>query len=90
MRLSTFRLLRRAALIGILPGVVVAALPMYMAWDHNPQGEFHEDGHIHWRHWLLLGFVYGFPMWLVSAAVAAAVLDAWRGQRESDSKRAAG
>ena len=35
------------------PGLVAAAFAMYLGWNHNPQGEFHElaaDGKqlIHW------------------------------------------
>jgi hypothetical protein len=78
MRRSTWRVLRRAALIGIVPALLIAALPMSMAWDHNPQGEFHEAGVIHWRPWLFLGFVYALPVWLLSAALAIIVLGARR------------
>jgi hypothetical protein len=74
MRLTRSQTFARAALIGLLPAVVVAALLMYIAWQHNPQGEFHESGRIHWGDWLLLGFVYALPVWLIGATVAAVVL----------------
>jgi len=42
------------------PGFAAAALAMYAAWDHNPQGEFHElaaDGThlVHWGRWVAAG-----------------------------------
>jgi hypothetical protein len=39
-------------------GALVAGTMMYIAWDHNPQLRFHEDGVIHWTEWLMLGFLW--------------------------------
>jgi hypothetical protein len=39
-------------------GALVAALMMYIAWDHNPQLAFHEDGIIHWGAWLTIGVTW--------------------------------
>jgi heme/copper-type cytochrome/quinol oxidase subunit 2 len=36
-------------------GAIVAGAMMYIAWDHNPQLRFHEDGVIHWGEWLTIG-----------------------------------
>ncbi len=44
--------------VGVLVGLAVAALIMYIAWVHNPQLEYHEPGNIHWGHWLFLGFLW--------------------------------
>lgn len=57
-----------------LLGVVVAALMMYVAWEHNPQGEFHDETGIHWFYWLGIGFswfatIAGLPC-LIAAAVS--------------------
>jgi hypothetical protein len=48
---------------------LLAAFTMYAAWDHNPQGRFHErDPHgallIHWGQWLGIGL-----SWFVMLAV---------------------
>lgn len=40
-----------------------AGTMMYVAWEHNPQGRFHENGIIHWDQWLIIGgthFVVAF------------------------------
>ena len=55
-----------------IPGLVVAALMMAVAWDHNPQGEIHtEETGINWTYWLLIG-----ASWFaaISAPVFACVI----------------
>ena len=52
-------------------GAGVSGLMMYIAWQHNPQGEFYDEFSIHWLSWLGVGFgwfvaVAGVPC-LVSA-----------------------
>jgi hypothetical protein len=63
-----------------LVAAAVGALAMSMAWQHNPQGAFHEsvgDGGqvIHWGSWGLIGlswFVIVFlPLSLVGAGAVA-------------------
>jgi heme/copper-type cytochrome/quinol oxidase subunit 2 len=54
--------------------VVVAAVMMYIAWDHNPQLAFHEDGMIHWGAWLTIGVAWfvaiaGIPSIIVLTAI---------------------
>ena len=42
--------------LGLLcPGISVGALMMFIAWQHNPQGEFHEGRVIHWQALLTVG-----------------------------------
>jgi hypothetical protein len=53
-------------------GVCVAAFMMYAAWDHNPQGEFHDETGIHWLYWFGIGFnwfaiIAGAPCLLATA-----------------------
>jgi uncharacterized membrane protein YqjE len=60
-----------------LIAVAVAALMMYIAWAHNPQYAFHEDGAVHWGPWLAIGLTWflaiaGIPC--VIAFVAALLL----------------
>ena len=52
------RVIVRSLLIGACAGAIVAAVMMYIAWDHNPQGVFHENGVIHWRDWLAVGLTW--------------------------------
>lgn len=45
---------------------------MYVAWEHNPQGEFHDDTGVHWLYWLGIGFswfvaVAGIPCLMATA-----------------------
>ena len=54
------RLLRAALATAILLALLRGTSMMYAAWQHNPQGEFHElaaDGTtiVHWFDWLLVG-----------------------------------
>jgi len=66
--------------VAVLAGLMVAASMMYVAWDHNPQGEFHEldgSGTIHWLSWLPIGgvwfgVVFG-GVWLPASAIELAV-----------------
>jgi ABC-type phosphate/phosphonate transport system permease subunit len=79
---KTHRGLRRtvaiAASIATFAAVVVSAFAMYAAWDHNPQGEFHEtfrDGTtvIHWGDWLGIGLSWflmvGVPIFLGAVGI---------------------
>jgi hypothetical protein len=38
---------------------------MWVAWDHNPQGEFHEAGVIHWREWAPIGVLWAGAVFAV-------------------------
>ena len=58
----------------------MAAFMMSAAWDHNPQGEFHEtdgSGTIYWLSWLPIGagfFGVGFgTFWLPASAIELVV-----------------
>ena len=74
------RILQKIILaIAVAFGLVAAASMMYVAWEHNPQGEFHEtdgSGTIHWLSWLPIGggwFAVGFGIvWLPCSAVELA------------------
>ena len=60
----------------VLLGVAVAAFVMYAAWQHNPQGEFHEMGvdgteTIHWGWWGLIGLSWSWPLFLLGGGVLA-------------------
>lgn len=59
-----------------LLGLCVGALAMYVAWQHNSQGEIHDETGVYWGYWLGIGFswfgvIAGVP-WLIAATVAIA------------------
>ena len=63
----------------IVVGLLVAAFMMFVAWEHNPQGAFHEgrlDGTvaIHWGDWGLIGLSWLLPVAGVPLLVGALVL----------------
>lgn len=57
-----------AGLVGFLPGGLVATLMLYVAWQHNPQGEFYEGSVVHWGSWLGVG-----ASWFVVIGVPTAL-----------------
>ena len=68
---------RTGVLAGIASGIVVGAFAMAAAWDHNPQGEFHDAGGIHWVGWLAVGLGWFLPVTggvsVLAGALAAVV-----------------
>jgi hypothetical protein len=57
---------------------MVAAFMMYAAWQHNPQGEIHSDGAIDWSNWLLIGFSWFLPVFIVSGLFGLLVIRFFR------------
>jgi hypothetical protein len=55
-------------------GLAVAALMMYIGWQHNSQGEFYDETGVHWGYWLFLGFSWFIVITGIPYAVAVAVL----------------
>ncbi len=49
----------------------MGGIMMSIAWEHNPQGEFHGYGTIHWGHWFLLGFLWFIPTCVVATLLYA-------------------
>lgn len=77
---SSDRWIGAGGVIAALFGLALAALAMFAAWEHNPQGEFHElaaEGTtiIHWTGWLLIGagwFVVGAGTCCLGMMIVAA------------------
>ena len=61
-RVRTLASVRFGAIAGALFGLVVAIPVMYAAWDHNPQGEFHNELGVNWGNWLLIGVTWFAPV----------------------------
>jgi hypothetical protein len=57
--------------ISVLFGTALGGVIMYIAWQHNPQGEFHQAGTVHWAHWLSLGGLWAALIILPGALLAA-------------------
>ena len=55
--LSPARAFVRATLGGTIIGGLAMTIVLSIAWQHNPQGEFHDAGVIHWA-WIELGLIY--------------------------------
>jgi hypothetical protein len=52
----TLGVLARLILVAFtLLGLCFGAFAMYAAWQHNPQGEFHDETGVHWIDWLSIG-----------------------------------
>ena len=58
----------QALAVFIVFGILLAALAMFAAWQHNPQGEFHNNDGIQWTSWLSVG-----ASWFVAAQIPSAV-----------------
>jgi hypothetical protein len=74
------RALAVAAAVCAVPGLAAAALAMFAAWEHNPQGQVHElaaDGShlVHWGSWASIGLswflVIAVPLFVVGGSVTA-------------------
>ena len=56
-----------------LIGVAVAAFMMYIGWQHNSQGEFHDETGVYWGYWLFLGFSWFILITGIPYAIALAL-----------------
>lgn len=63
----------RSIVAASLLGVVVRGLMMYIAWQHNPQGEFHDVDGVHWLSWLAIGLSWFAPVFVVAIMVIGVV-----------------
>ncbi len=57
-----------AVCVGAVAGIAVAATMMYIAWQHNAQGEIHDEDGVHWFYLGAIG-----ATWLVSVAAPMAL-----------------
>jgi hypothetical protein len=59
---------------GAVFGFFAMAVMMYIAWDHNAQSEIHSPGNIEWGYWLLIGFSWFFPVFVLVALILRSML----------------
>lgn len=67
---------RAGVLLGSAVGLMVAAVIMYIAWDHNAQGEIHNEFGVSWGYWLLIGLSWFVPVAAASSLVLGGLF-AW-------------
>lgn len=65
--------MRRMILLSSLPGVILGGVMMYIAWEHNPQGEFHTEAGLEWSRWLGLGALW-FLLPFIVGVICAGIL----------------
>ena len=65
---------KAGALLGSAAGLIVAAVIMYIAWDHNAQGEIHNEFGISWGYWFRLGLSWFVPVAAFLSLVLGSVL----------------
>ena len=53
---------KTGVLLGSAIGLVVAIIIMSVAWDHNAQGEIHNENGVSWGYWLLIGASWFVPV----------------------------
>src|SRR5580765_5635892 len=60
----------------------VSVVVMWIAWQHNPQGEFHEQRDVSWGSWLYVGASWYVVTFVLFATTTWGVLQlVWRGPR---------
>jgi len=57
-------------LVGTFGGFAPGVLMMQAAWEHNPQGTIHNENGIEWSYWLLIGFSWFVPVFVVLIVVS--------------------
>jgi hypothetical protein len=65
---------KTGALFGNLVGLSVAAVMMYVAWEHNLQGEIHNEDGVSWAYWFLIGLSWFIPVAVPLSLVSGALL----------------
>jgi hypothetical protein len=70
------RALVKASLIGLITGVLVGGLLMYIAWTENLSMTVHdgEGGNLDWSYWLMIGASWAVPAFVVGTVVSGVVL----------------
>lgn len=75
--------------VSILTAVAISAMigsfMTYAAWQHNPQGEFHEPGVIHYDSLLLVfGSWFGVVMGIASVFIISGMVIGSRARQRED------
>ena len=60
-------------ILGASAGAGVAGLAMRAAWDHNPQGAFHDASGVHWLDLGVVGLAWFVPVAVATALVVTAL-----------------
>ena len=73
-----FKIMVKIVLYSSILGLAIAGFMMNAAWQHNAQGEIHIDGVIDWGYWLLIGFSWFLPVFVVSCLASMLFLQPWK------------
>jgi hypothetical protein len=60
----------KSGVVAAVFGTMVGGFMMYVAWQHNPQGSFHDYSGIHWVAW----FTVGLPWFFAAFALVVVVI----------------
>jgi len=52
-------------IISTVIGLTVSIFMMYVAWEHNPQGEIYSEGVINFSYWILIGMTWFIMTFIV-------------------------
>jgi L-cystine uptake protein TcyP (sodium:dicarboxylate symporter family) len=72
-------------LASIFLGFLVAALMMYVAWEHNSQCEIYCEGSVNWLYWLSIGFSWFLPVSISTFLFASLISKIVRKRSENES-----
>ena len=61
--------MKTSAIVSCIAGMLVAAWMMSAAWQHNSQNEIYLDQTINWSYWLLIGFSWFLPVFIISSVL---------------------
>jgi len=81
--------LRTLMACAVIVGTLCGAAMLHVTWLHNPQGEFHEAGTIHWAPWLIhggAGLAVGLVMGAALSLPMFLVCTLLRGRRSTGSR----
>jgi len=81
------RKLRICFVVAAIVGLGVSILMVYVAWQHNPQGEFHGEGYVNWLDIGLLGGSWFSVITITVGAILLAITYIGSRLVNSDSKK---
>ena len=65
--------MKHVVLLAMATSLVIGGVMMFIAWDHNPQCEFHCEGQVYWGRWILVGASWALPGFLLITMLASVV-----------------
>jgi len=66
--------LKKTSLLSALLATVISLFMMYVAWEHNPQGEIYTNETINFSYWFLIGFSW-FPLGFIAMFLLISIIN---------------